>query len=155
MQCLQRRTYLFCLRWIEKMRPFFEAYTGPCRINSRFWPGFLLLMRAAMYYTSMHLGHSLNSREKTLVFITIATLCATILSLSCTFPRGVYKKWPLNLLESSFFLNLLITSVLLSDSSLNSNQIFKASVTIAMVEFVLIVVYQGKFKVKSMPAFQQ
>ena len=44
-QCLQRRSHLFCFRWVEKLRPFFEAFTGPCRDSYRFWPGLLLFMR--------------------------------------------------------------------------------------------------------------
>ncbi len=40
-QCLQRRSNIYCLRWVERLRPFFEAYTGPCRVHCRFWPGFL------------------------------------------------------------------------------------------------------------------
>ena len=153
-QCLQRRANLYCLRWVNKMRPFYEAYTGPCRDNYRFWPGFLLLMRILMRVASQR-----SSYAVTLSYTMIATLCAIILSLSCTFPRGVYKMWPLNMLEFSFFLNLLITSALLANSSLNSNHVINASVTIAMIEFMFIVTYHlvsrmrpkvfRKFKAKS------
>ena len=135
-QCLQRRANLFCLRWVNKMRPFYEAYTGPCRDNYRFWPGFLLLMRILMRVASQR-----SSYPITLSYTLIATLCAIILSLSCTFPRGVYKMWPLNMLEFSFFLNLLITSALLANSSLNSNHVINASVTIAMIEIAFIITY--------------
>ena len=137
-QCLQRRANLFCLRWVNKMRPFYEAYTGPCRDNYRFWPGFLLLMRMIMCITS-----KCSYFDVTFSYIMTATLCAIILSLSCTFPRGVYTMWPLNMLEFSFFLNLLITSALLADSeSFNSRHIIlNASVTIAMIEFVFIITY--------------
>ena len=135
-QCLQRRANIYCLRWVNKMRPFYEAYTGPCRDNYRFWPGFLLLMRLIICITSRRSYFHL-----TFSYIMIATLCAIILSLSCTFPRGVYKMWPLNMLEFSFFLNLLITSALLADSSLNSRYTINASVTIAMIEFAFIITY--------------
>ena len=74
----------------------------------------------------------------TLTHTIIATLCAIIL---CTFPRGVYTMWPLNMFEFPFFLNLLITSALLADSSFNSRHIINASVTIAMIEFVFIITY--------------
>ena len=43
-QCLQKRSEIPCLRWVERLRPFYEAYTGPCRDYYRFWPGFLLLV---------------------------------------------------------------------------------------------------------------
>ena len=35
-QCLQRRSNICCLQWVDRWRPFFEAYTSPCRINYRF-----------------------------------------------------------------------------------------------------------------------
>ena len=135
-QCLQRRANIFCLRWVNKMRPFYEAYTGPCRDNYRFWPGFLLLMRIIMCVTSKRSYYNVP-----FTYTMTATLCAIILSLSCTFPRGIYKMWPLNMLEFSFFLNLLITSALLADSSLNSRLIINTSVTIAMIEFAFIITY--------------
>ena len=47
-QCLQRRSHWWMLRWVNKLRPFFEANTGPCRDQYRFWPGFILLLRLGM-----------------------------------------------------------------------------------------------------------
>ena len=46
-----------------------------------------------------------------------AAIFVLIMSLSCIFPRGIYKKWPLNALEFSFFLNLCFTSGFLGMSS--------------------------------------
>ena len=51
-QCLQKRSNIWCLRWVERLRPFFEAYTGPCNDNARFWPGFLLLLRLVLFNVS-------------------------------------------------------------------------------------------------------
>ena len=102
-QCLQRRTNLLCFRWVEKFKPIFDAFTGPCRDNYHFWPGFLIFMRLGLYvlnYTTV----SLTSipAHKSLRFSGTTALCMIILSLSCIFPNGVYKKWPLNILEFSF-----------------------------------------------------
>ena len=146
-QCLQRRTNYLCLRWVEKTRPFYKAYTGPCHDNYRFWPGFLLLMRMGMY--TLNSDFSLSPPTRTLAYIITAALCALILSLSCIFPRGVYKKWLLNMLEFSFFLDLLITSALLSDSNLNSYHIIYTSVTIAMMMSVVIVTYHTVLNIRS------
>ena len=43
-QFLQKRSNIFCLWWVERLRPFFEAYTSPCRVNYRFWPGFVFFV---------------------------------------------------------------------------------------------------------------
>jgi hypothetical protein len=100
-QCLQKRSNICCLRWVERLRPFFEAYTGPCNDNSRFWPGLLLLLRFGFFITDIH--------EYNITLV--AGICFLIIPLACIFPHGVYKKWPLNVLELLFVLNLGITLV--------------------------------------------
>ncbi len=46
-QPLQRYSHVRGLRWVAKLKPFFDAYTSPHVIKPRyrFWPGFLLLCR--------------------------------------------------------------------------------------------------------------
>ena len=44
-QCLQRGSGWFVLRWVNKLRPFFDANTGQCRDHYRFWPGLLHLIK--------------------------------------------------------------------------------------------------------------
>ena len=48
-QCLQKRSELLCFRWVERLRPFYEAFTGPCHDSYRFWPGFILFVRSGLY----------------------------------------------------------------------------------------------------------
>ena len=104
-QCLQRRSNLYCLRWVDKLRPFFEAYTGPCQINYRFWPGFLFFVRLTLYTFSSIL------RGKPVIILNITTAaCIVILIFAFVSPNGVYKQWPLNILESFFIINLGILS---------------------------------------------
>lgn len=142
-QCLQRRSNIFCLGWIESWRPFFEVYTGPCHDNRRFWPGFLILIRLLLVlFTSI----------KPIPTV-ITAFCAIIMSLSCIFPLGIYKKWLLNVLEFSFFLNLCITSILLytTESKYITEVAFNISVIIALLTFLGIFFYHFfvRFKVKS------
>ena len=98
-QCLQRRSSICCLHWVERLRPFYEAYTGPCNNNYRFWPGLLLLLRLGLFLT--------EARQR--IMALVAGICFLIIPLACIFPHGVYKKWPLNILEFLFVLNLSIT----------------------------------------------
>ena len=97
-QCLQMRSNICCLCWVERLRPFFEAYTGPCNNNSRFWPGFLLLLQSGLFFIDIH-RHNMPL---------VAGFCFLIIPLACIFPHGVYKKWQLNILELLFVLNLIV-----------------------------------------------
>ena len=149
-QCLQR-TNLICCKWVGRLKPFFDAFTGPCHDNYRFWPGFLQLMRFALYClntVSLTFTHSIFNQK--LTSLTTTVVCVLILSFSCIFPHGVYKKWPLNVLEFSFFLNLCITSALWTIAT-NSNihsRVVHTSVSIAILTFLATVTYHiwTKFK---------
>ena len=145
-QCLQRSSFC-CFRWIEKSRPFFEAFTGPCRDHYRFWPGFLMLMRTGMYLLNTSFAKLfLSPLNRNLSFYATSGACMIILTLSCAFPRGVYKKWPLNMLEFSIILNLLITSVLWTNTSIGTLYI---STTVAFFTFFVILLYHIGVKLRS------
>ena len=82
--------------------------------------------------------------------LTTAAICVLIMSLACIFPHGVYKRWPLNILEFSFLLNLCITSGILGLSS-HSQQRFYAvntSVSISAFTFLGILVYHFHRRIK-------
>ena len=144
-QCLQRGTGLFALKWIDKLRPFFDASCGPCRDHHRFWPGLLLLARLFIYLT-IWIFEIRNEDEdlKHRLFL-VVSICVMILFLLFVSPRGVYKKWQLSLLEFSFFFNLfLASSLILSHHSNNDKEIAAmVSIGLAAVTFLLILVYHA------------
>ena len=148
-QCLQRQPNIWCLHWIVRLRPFYDAYTGPCRDNYRFWPGFLLFMRTGLYFMNSTVpAYSVVFFQ--IKMLTSAGVCVIIMSLACIFPHGVYKRWPLNILEFSFLLNLCITSGILGLSS-HSRQRFYAvntSVSISAFTFLGILVYHFHRRIK-------
>ena len=145
-QCLQRRSLLFCFRWVEKLRPFFEAFTGPCRDSYRFWPGLLIFTRLGLYTTNTTIVTFTNTRK--LESICIAIVCMIILSISCMFPYGVYKRWPINVLEFSFFLNLCITSVVWTISEQYSNAITYVSILVVILIFLGILIHHISARIK-------
>ena len=141
-QCLQKQSHLWCLRWVERLRPFYEACNGPCHDNYRFWPGFLLFMRSGLYIVNSVIPSHIDAMLRIKMLITTA-IFVIIMSLSCIFPKGVYKRWPLNVLEFSFFLNLCITSAILGLSynrHLNVSAVY-TSVSISALTFLGILVY--------------
>ena len=111
-QCLQKHSDRWYLRWVERLRPFFEAFTGPCHDEYCFWPGLLHLLRTVVYALSMYFN-SYESYYRHWKMLMTSAFCILIITLACIFPRGVYKKWPLNMLEFSFLFNLCILCVFL------------------------------------------
>ena len=140
-QCLQRRSNWRILRWVNKLRPFFDANTGPCRDHYRFWPGFLLFTRFGLFfmYSVVPGPHPENKLYFLLAF------CVFIFISACISPHGVYKKWPLNILEFSFFLNLGILSalVVVTLKSVQPTAFTFPSVGIAAITFGCILVFHS------------
>ena len=153
-QCLQKKSNICCLWWVERLRPFFEAYTSPCRVNYRFWPGFLFFIRLALFT----FGSVLRHKPTINLHITTAA-CVVILIFAFVSPSGVYKKWPLNVLEFSFLVNLGILSTLVATfchrSGPHASSFVYPSVAIAILLFACIILYHCMKRLMSYNCFQQ
>ena len=108
-QCLQRRSNICCLRWVGRFRPFFEAYTGPYYVHCHFWPGFLFFVQLTLFSFS-----SILRDKPTVILHIITAACIVVLVLAFVSPHGVYKRWPVNILEFSFLVNLGVVSGLVA-----------------------------------------
>ena len=146
-QCLQKHNNRWYLRWVERLRPFFEAFTGPCHNEYRFWPGLLHLIRTLIYALSMYFN-GYESYYRHWKMLTISAFCVLVMTLACIFPRGVYKKWPLNVLEFSYFLNLCILCVFLAYFKFPNRPIF-VSVSLVMVTFFGLLLYHTYRQIKA------
>ena len=147
-QCLQRRSNWCVLRWVNKLRPFFDAHAGPCRDHYRFWPGFLLFCLLALF----SLRGFAHISDHSQLYIALG-FCVFTFVLACISPHGVYKKWPLNLLEFSFFLNLGFVTALIP-LKLTAG-LASISVGIAAVTFVLIITFHGYQRISVMRRWQR
>lgn len=137
-QCLQRRSNWCILRWVNKLRTFFDSNTGPCRDSYRFWPGFLLFTRYAMFFVS-----SIENNSKHRLNIVLAVSVVAFI-LACVSPRGVYKKRSLNVLEFSFLLNLgLLSGLVVNFYNVPSYIFTYCSVGISVATFVCILVFHS------------
>lgn len=148
-QCLQKRSELVCFRWVEKFRPFYEAFTGPCHDSYRFWPGFVLFMRSGLYVMNFLIPAYSDTLFRIKMLVTAAVF-VMIMSLACIFPQGVYKRWPLNILEFSFYLNLCITSGFLGlDYNRRRNiSVVYTSVSISAFASIGILIYHFYSRIK-------
>ena len=148
-QCLQKRSELLCFRWVERLRPFYEAFTGPCHDSYRFWPGFILFMRSGLYVMNFLIPAYSDALFRIKMLVT-ATMFVIIMSLACIFPQGVYKRWLLNILEFSFYLNLCITSGFLGlnyNRHRNISAVY-TSVCISAFSFIGILTYHFYSRIK-------
>ena len=145
-QFLQPRSSYKLLSWVQKLKPLFDAYTGPYKDRHRYWTGLLLLVRIVLF-----LIISLNSRGKT--DINLLAIISTVLSLlvHLAFAGGVYKTWYLNIIQYSFFLNLGILSSATFYTMVNGygqTAVVYTSVSIAFALFVVIAVFHVLTKFK-------
>ena len=140
-QWLQIFSHYKLFRWVNKLKPLFDAYTGPYKDKHRYWTGLLLLVRIGLFIV-----FSTNTSGDPAI-----NLLAIIIVIICLFAYlaifgGVYKTWLLNLLEYSSLLNLVILSVtmLYTTSVDNPNHVLsKLSVSIALCTTLLVIAYHS------------
>ena len=138
-QHLQRHSGFRPLRWVQRIKPLLDAYTGPYKDKYRFWTGLLLLVRVVLFLATA--VNTLGDPSLNLLLIIVTANC--LLALEWIF-RGIYKKWPLDILEASSLLNLTILSAAtLYVRSAGGNQvaITSTSTGIALATFVGILIY--------------
>ena len=152
-QCLQKQNDRWYLRWVERLRPFFEAFTGPCHDDYRFWPGLLHLLRTVIYALSMYYN-SYQSHYRHWKMLMTSAFCILIITLACILPRGVYKKWPLNILELSFFLNLCILCIFLGYYKHANHPLF-VSVSLVIVTCFGLLLYHIYQQIKGTKAWNK
>ena len=138
-QSLQAKSEWKVLCWVDKLKPLFDAYTGPYQDKYRFWTGFLLLLRGALFLVFAF--NTLGDPSLNLLVITLSTLSLTVLFGNF---HPVYKKKYCNILEFSFYLNLGAVSVAtLYVRATNGNQaaVIYTSTGIAFFTFVGTVLF--------------
>ena len=137
-QCLQRNSHMRIFSWVNKLKPIFDAYTGPYKDKYRFWTGLLLLVRCVLFVTFA--VNILGAPGVNLLAIAVACMCIMPLIL------GVHRKWPLDILEFSFIFNLIMFSLATAYVLNNGgNQVVVASIstTIAFATFIGILVWHA------------
>ena len=103
-QCLNKCTNLKILFWVVKLKPFFDAHTGPYKDRYHFWTGFLLIVRIALF-----LSIAMNRIQSPIFNLTLIILSAAALFLINQ--PGVYKIWQLSTIESFAYFNLIALSI--------------------------------------------
>ena len=140
-QWLQPISHHKPLFWVNRLKPLFDAYTGPYKDKHRYWTGLLLLMRIVLFCI-----FSANTTGDPAINLLVIIIVIDCLFVYLGLLGGVYKYWPLNLLEYVFLLNLVV----LSAGSLYTTAVEKSvhpvmhvSVSTALVITICIVLYHG------------
>ena len=133
------------LSWLNKIKPFMDAYHAPCRKHARYWTGLLLLSRLGLFLSFANDIESVNIAAVALV---------TVALLAIRF--RVYEHFYNDVLESSFILNLGIFSVVTfyinekSEDAAKSQLILSSiSVGITFITFFGILLFHISLVLKS------
>ena len=103
--CLQASTRHPLLRWVVRIKPLLDAYIGPYRDKHRYWTGFMLLTRIALFI----IFAANTTGDSNLNLLAIIIITAGILVLQ-KYVGKLYRRTSNGILEVLHLLNLLVIS---------------------------------------------
>ena len=122
------------------MKPLFDAYSGPYKDRYRFWTGFILSCLNCLF-----LVFSFNSLGEPALSLLAVSLVSILMLAVLLALHGVYRKWPIDVLEASFYTNLAVTASATfytsQQNTRNQAVIGNLSVGIAFLKFTGIILY--------------
>ena len=133
-QFLYKISHYRVMFWIQKLKPFFDAYTGPYKAKHRYWTGLLLLVRVVLLATFS----SLQGRDSSVNLLVIVVCTFVLVGWSCL-ARGVYNSSINNFLETLFLCNLGITSAAVLYNKHNTEVAVQISTIVTFITFVFII----------------
>ena len=125
--------------WMNRIKPFMDAYHGPYKSKMRFWTGLLLLLRCVLFLVFAF--NTLGDPSIDLLAIASVMFGLTVMAW---LTGKVYKNWYLDALESFFILNIGILAVAtyhVRSVGGNQNVLTYISMGTAFVTFVGIFLY--------------
>ena len=123
-------------KWVryQKLRHFIEPYHAPYTAQYRYWTGLLLFVRILLYLISV-LNFSLDPRVDLLATIFIV---GGLILLKGVTAKRVYKNWPLDVMETAIYFNLVAFSALTwYNLDFGGNQVALAYTSV-MIIFILL-----------------
>ena len=123
-------------KWVryQKLCLFLEPYHAPYTAKYRYWAGLLLLVRALLYLISL-LNFSLDPRVDLLA---ISLIVGGLIFLKGMTAKRVYKNWPLDVMETAIYFNLVVFSALTwYNLDFGGNQVAIAYISV-MIIFILL-----------------
>ena len=138
-QWLYKISHYRAMSWVQRLKPFFDAYTGPYKANHRYWTGLLLTARIVLLIT-----FSVNRSNNPSVNLLAITTISFALIGWFSFANWVYRNTINNILEVVHLSNLGIAAAAVFFNLHNENQSQLAihiSTSITFVIFIMCVAY--------------
>ena len=137
---LQAKSHYRVLHWINRLKPFHDAFYGPYTSKYRYWPGILLLARLLILGAFATYSPNEIPFKLLAVSMTAAALLVFLIVIGRAKAISLYQKKFLNYLEFYFLINMLVFAVLsiyikFSHSKLENQQ----GLAVVMVGSVLAV----------------
>ena len=145
-RCLRQKSDLKPLRWINRWRPFFDAFLGQLKLKHQYWVGLLLIIRVVLLVLSA-LTSAVMPRINILA-ISVVGVALFIHGLLC---GTMYKSLLLSILEVSYIANLTllaITKPYIQPNSKDDIAVTYTSVGVAFVQFIATIAYHFYYRVK-------
>ena len=121
-----------------KIQTFIETYHKPYTSKHRYWTGLLLIVRVVLYLVAA----TNVSNDPAIALTAISFTVCCIFALKQFFGSRLYRKWPVDVLETFFYLNIL-SFVIFTWYSLDKPRKAAAytSVIITFIALLLIILY--------------
>ena len=117
-----------------------DAYQAPYKSKHRYWPGVILLTCIVQYSVS-----ALNIKGDPIINLLAIIILVTTTNVYKGSVSGVYRKWPLDILETSIHFNLILLSAATMYVTYNDgNQalLVKISLSIYFITCIIIIGYR-------------
>ena len=142
-QCLLYLPKWRIFRWLRnpKIQTFVEIYHTPYTPKHQYWTGLLLIAR-----TILHFVAAVNaSNDPTVSLTSISFIVCCSFALNKFIGRRMYRKWPADVLETFFYLNILSFAIFtwytLDNSDSNQEAAAYTSVITTFIVLLLIILY--------------
>ena len=122
-------------RWLNRLKPLLDSYYAPYKNHTRYWTGFLLLVRCALYIVFSVSSVSVSRLTITLTFTVIGFIVGYVSAWR------IYKSNLVNLIESCAYLNLVVLSVT-ALIGLNTAALVYSLVGLVFVVMIALIAYQ-------------
>ena len=150
---LQAFSHWKIFSWLNKLKPFMNAYHAPFKKETRYWTGFLLLVRCVLFLTFAFNG--LGSASINLLTITSVTVSLTVLAW---LQNPLYKKVYNDILEGCFILNLCIFAAAtyhVREIKGREGKLAYTSVGVAFMILICLILYHLFRRISKTPAWKK
>ena len=119
-------------RWLNRLKPLLDSYYAPYKNHTRYWTGFLLLVRCALYIIFSLSSASINLLAITLSFALLGFVISSL---------RIYKNIFVNSVEAGIYLNLILLSTT-THAGLKTAALVYSLVGLVFVVMIALIAHQ-------------